>query len=54
MANHMRMEFRIRDLPEDVHHLLKIRAVTEKKTLNEIIIEALEAFVRPPTKTRPK
>jgi hypothetical protein len=54
MTNHRRVEFRIRHLDDDIHHLLKIRAVTEKKTMNQVIIEALAAYVKPPTKIRPK
>jgi plasmid stability protein len=54
MKNHRRVEFRIRHLDDEIHHLLKIRAAIEKKTMNQIIIEALAAYVKPLTKIRPK
>ena len=54
MKNNRSVEFRIRHLDNDIHHLLKIRAVIEKKTMNQIIIEALAAYVKPLTKIRPK
>jgi plasmid stability protein len=54
MANHRRVELRIRNLDDETHHLLKIKAVTEKKTLNEIMLEALRAYVAPSTTKRPK
>ena len=54
MTNHKHVEFRIRHLDDGIHHLLKIRAVIEKKTMNQIIIEALAAYVKPLTKIRPK
>ncbi len=53
MTNHKRVEFRIRHLDSDIHHLLKIQAVIEKKTMNQVIIEALTAYVKPLTKIRP-
>lgn len=54
MANSKRAEFRIRQLDADVHHLLKIKAAIEKKTVNRVILDALLAYVTPPTRTRPK
>ena len=54
MTNHKYVEFRIRHLDDDIHHQLKIRAVIEKKTMNQIIIEALAAYVKPLIRIRPK
>jgi plasmid stability protein len=53
MTHHKRVEFRIRNLDSDIHHLLKIRAAIEKKTMNQVIIEALTAHVKPLTRIRP-
>ena len=41
----------LRDFPDDLHQAAKIRAAMEKTTLREIIIRALEAYVKTPSKT---
>ncbi len=49
-----RVEFRVRNLDRGVHHLLKIKAAIEKKTVNQVMHDALLAYVKPPIRTRPK
>jgi plasmid stability protein len=41
----------LKDFPDDLHQAAKIRAAMEKTTLREIIIRALEAYVKTPSKT---
>jgi len=41
----------LRDFPDDLHQAAKIKAAVDKTTLREIIIRALEAYVKTPSKT---
>jgi len=36
----------LRDFPEELHHKAKIQAATEKITLKELMIRALEDYLR--------
>ena len=36
----------IRDFPEDLHHKAKIRAATEKIPLRELVIRAVDEYVK--------
>jgi plasmid stability protein len=44
----------LRDFPDDLHQAAKIKAAMGKTTLREIIIRALEAYVKTPSKTPKK
>ena len=41
----------LRDFPDDLHQAAKIKAAVDKTTLREIIIRALEAYVKTHSKT---
>jgi plasmid stability protein len=41
----------LRDFPDDLHQAVKIKAAMDRTTLREIIIRALEAYVKTPSKT---
>ena len=41
----------LKDFPDDLHQAAKIKAAMDKTTLREIIIRALEAYVKTPSKT---
>ena len=44
----MATELRIRDVPEELHRSLKIRAVTEGVPLNDLVIDLLRKAVEKP------
>lgn len=39
----------VRDIPEDVHEALKIRAAAEGRSVNEVIVRALRGEANRPT-----
>ncbi len=38
------MELLIKDLPEDIHHLLKLMAAKDGKPIEQVIIEAIKHY----------
>ena len=48
----MATEFRIHNMPEDLHKALKLKAVTDDLPLNDLIIQILQAAVDKATKAQ--
>ena len=44
----------IRDFPEELHHKAKIRAATEKIPLRELVIRAMDEYVKRPVEPKRK
>lgn len=39
------VDFTIRQIPSETHFLLKMRALQERRTMNEVIIELITMYV---------
>ena len=46
------VEVRIRHLTDELHRLLKIRAAQDSMTLNDLILKALEDYIRPTSRKK--